>query len=53
MSTVANAKQNKLQIYSEEAEQCDNLLKFAEEKSGVYEQRYFVYNQNDKKSSLN
>ena len=53
VSTVANAKQNKLQIYSEEAEQCDNLLKFAEEKSGVYEQRYFVYNQNDKKSSLN
>ena len=44
VSTVANVKHNKLQIYSEEAEQCDNLLKLAEEKSDVYGQRYLVYN---------
>lgn len=44
VTAVANVKYNKLQTYAEEIEQCNHLVKLAEDKCFTYKQRNYVYN---------
>jgi hypothetical protein len=53
VTAVANVKHNKLLAHSDEIEQCNSLLKFAEEKLSAYRQRHLVNNLSKKDSLLN